>query len=370
MADFNLKSLYGALSQVLSSIAPDIESVRKLDAQMTDLKLSTNATTKELKDFYYSSAETAKQLGRATQEVMSQTNEWAKLGYGIKEAAELAKNSMIFDSISPNLDIGTATSSLSNALKAFRLDADETLDGIISKINVIGNTGSLSNGDIADVLISSSDAMSRANNTLEETIALCAAASDAVSDTSLIGDTLESVAANIQEKGTLIKELTQTASSPGGITLFTDENNETFKSTYQILSDISSVWDNMDTDSRELLIDSLAVEGNEDVLSSMITGFDAARNSMDLMAGSAGSAMQSMNEVYDSLDYKLNRLSETGTEITQNLFGGDEMKAAVDGINSVGNAVEWITDKLGLLGTIGAGAGLFAGIKNIGRAQC
>lgn len=367
MADFNLKSLYGALSQVLSSIAPDIESVRKLDAQMTDLKLSTNATTKELKDFYYSSAQTAKQLGRATQEVMSQTNEWARLGYSIKEAAELAKNSMIFDSISPDLDISMATDSLSSALKSFKLDADEALDGIINKINVIGNSSALSNGNIADILNNSSEAMSRANNTLEETIALSTAASQATSDTGLIGETLNALAENVQEKSTIINKLTETLSYPDGISLFTDADNDTFRSTYEILSDISSAWNDMGTENREQLISSLSGEESNEILSSIITNFDTARNSMDLMAGSAGSAMQSMNEVYDSLDYKLNRLSETGTEIAQNLFGGDEMKAAVDGINSVGNAVEWITDKLGLLGTSGAISGLLMNRAGIGE---
>ena len=368
MADFDLKALYGALGKLLSSIDPGIQAVRKLDTEMTDLKLSTNATTKELKDFYYSSTDIAKQLGKSTKEVMSQTNEWVRLGYSIKEASALAKNTMILEAISPGMDMGTAADSLTNTLKSLRLDADEALDGIINKINVIGNSGSLSNAGIADILNSSSEAMSRANNTLEETIALSAAASQATTDTGLIGDTLNAMAENIQEKSMLISDLTRNTSTPDGITLFTDADNDTFRSTYQILSDISSVWNNMGTGNREQLISSLADGESGEILSSIITNFDTARNSMELMAGSAGSAMQSMGEVYDSLDYKLNRLSETGTGIAKNLFGGSEMKTVVDGINSVGNAVEWITDKFGLLGTIGAGAGLFAGIKNAGRA--
>lgn len=367
MADFDLKALYGALGNLLSSIDPGIQAVRKLDIEMTDLKLSTNATTKELKDFYYSSTDIAKQLGKSTQEVMSQTNEWVRLGYSIKEASALAKNTMIFESISPGMDIGAAADSLTNTLKSFRLDADEALDGIINKINVIGNSGSLSNTDIADILNSSSEAMSRANNTLEETIALSTAASQATTDTGLIGNTLNAMAENIQEKSMLISDLTRNTSTLDGINLFTDADNDTFRSTYQILSDISSVWNNMDTGNREQLISSLADGESSEIISSIITNFDTARNSMDLMAGSAGSAMQSMGEVYDSLDYKLNRLSETGMGIAKNLFGGSEMKTVVDGINSVGNAVEWITDKIGLLGTSGAISGLLMNRAGIGE---
>ncbi|MCI8307571.1 MAG: phage tail tape measure protein, partial [Lachnospiraceae bacterium] len=344
-----------------------IQTVRELDAEMTDLKLSTNATTKELKDFYYSSAETAKQLGTSTQEIMSQTNKWARLGYSIKEASALAKNAVILNSISPGLDMDDAAESLSAALQSFRLDADDALDGIISKINVIGHSGLINNSGIADILNSTSAAMSEANNTLEETIALSAAASQATPDTGLIGDTLNALAKNIQDKGSIISKLTETRSSPGGISPFTDVDNDTLRSTYQILSDIASVWNDMDTANREQLISSLAAGESGDVLSSIITNFDTARNSMTLMAGSAGSAMQSMDAVYDGLDFKLNRLSETGTGIAQNLFGGSEMKTVVDGINAVGNAVEWVTGKLGLLGTSGAISGLLMNRAGIGE---
>lgn len=367
MANFDLNALQGAIGEILTSIEPGLNSARKLDAEMTQLKLSTNATTKELKDFYYSSSETAKYLGKTTQEVMSQTNEWAHLGYSIKEASALAKNSMILESISPGLNMDTAAASLSEALQSFRLDADDTLDEIVNKINVIGTTGILNNSDIANILNNSSEAMSRANNSLEETIALSTAASQVTSDTGQIGDTLNALAENMQEKSLLVSNLTQSTSSPDGINLFTDADNDTFKSTYQILSDISSVWNELDTGNREELISSLAGEENSEILYSIITNFDTARKSMGLMAGSAGSAMNSMNDVYDSLDYKLNRLSETGTGIAQNLFGGSEIKTVVDGINSVGSAVEWITGKIGLLGTSGAISGLLMNKAGIGE---
>ena len=88
---------------------------------------------------------------------------------------------------------------------------------------------------------------------------------------------------------------------------------------------------------------------------------------MDLMANSAGNADREMSVIMDSLDYKLNRLSETSTSVAQNLFKRDDMKTVVDGLTSVMNAIDKLTSKLGLFGSIGLGAGLFAGVKNIGK---
>lgn len=90
---------------------------------------------------------------------------------------------------------------------------------------------------------------------------------------------------------------------------------------------------------------------------------------MDLMANSAGSAEAEMSVIMDSLDFKLNRLSETSTSVAQNLFKREDMKTVVDGFTSVMNVVDKLTSKLGLFGSIGFGAGLFAGIKNIGKCR-
>ena len=108
---------------------------------------------------------------------------------------------------------------------------------------------------------------------------------------------------------------------------------------------------------------------NGQALAALISNFKSAQESMDLMANSAGSAEAEMSVIMDSLDFKLNRLSETSTSVAQNLFKREDMKTVVDGFTSVMNVVDKLTSKLGLFGSIGFGAGLFAGIKNIGKCR-
>ena len=56
------------------------------------------------------------------------------------------------------------------------------------------------------------------------------------------------------------------------------------------------------------------------IMAALISNFDAAKSSMESMANSAGNAMQEMEVIYDSIDYKTNRLKETGVGIAQNLL--------------------------------------------------
>ena len=51
-----------------------------------------------------------------------------------------------------------------------------------------------------------------------------------------------------------IADLTKTASTPGGISLFTDSSKTEYKSTYEILRDISKIYDELtDKEQAELL---------------------------------------------------------------------------------------------------------------------
>lgn len=164
--------IYSAIRAIRSGITDIVE----LDTALVDLRKTTDATEAELKEFYYTANDTAKQLGVTTKEVISAAAEWSRLGYSIKDAETMAKTSSIFASISPGVDIEKATDGLVSAMKAFNIEADDALDGVASKINAIGNSQAVSNENIVDFLTRSSSAMKEANNTLEETIALGTAA--------------------------------------------------------------------------------------------------------------------------------------------------------------------------------------------------
>ena len=87
------------------------------------------------------------------------------------------------------------------------------------------------------------------------------------------------------------------------------------------------------------------------------------------MANSAGNAEAEMAIVMDSVEHKANKFKETTTGIAQNLFQREDMKHVLDGANSLIGIFDKLTEKLGLFKTIGLGAGLFAGFKNVGMAE-
>ena len=161
-----------------------------------------------------------------------------------------------------------------------------------------------------------------------------------------------------------IADLTKTAATPGGISLFTDETKTEYKSTYQLLEEISKIYDQLTDKDQAQLLEALAGKRQGQIVAATIKNFSAAQKAMDNMANSAGDADKEMGVIQQSLEYKVNAMKESGVGIAQNLFKKDDMKAVVDVVTSVLSIIDALTEKLGLFGTIGVGAGITALVKN------
>lgn len=359
--------------------------VNELDYALVDLKKTARMTNSELNQFYYDANDTAKDIGATTKEILEQASAWSRLGYSSSETAtKMAKYSAMFRTISPGMNLGTATDGLVSVMKAFKIgeeNVDDVVDGIMSKINIIGNTKALNNTDIVDFLTRSSSAMAEANNSLEETIALGTAATEITRDAASVGQVLkttsmrirgydeetESYTNDLENLSGDIADLTKTASTPGGISLFTDETKQTYKSTYEILKDISEIWNQLSDKNQAQLLEKLAGKRNGQALAAIISNFDAAKDSMNSMANSAGSAEKEMDIAMDSVSFKLNKFKETFVGVAQNLLSRKETKTTVDGLTKIAEVIDKITGKVGLLGTIGLGFGLSKSINNTGK---
>ena len=277
-----VKDAFGKVAQWFSAtsmifktfnlIKRGVRTVIELDTAMVDLRKTTDATEAEYRQFYDTANETAKRLNMTTEAVISQTASWSRLGYSMDAAAKLAENSAIFAAVSPEMTVDEATDGLVSILKAFDIEAENSLDGIISKVNEVGNRFAVTNKDIVDALTRSSSAMAAANNTFEETIALATAGIEITRDSEGMGQGLKTLSMRIRAideeteeysediailRGQ-IADLTKVASNNyTGVSLFEPGAPETYRSTYDILQDISKIWGELTDKNRAQLLEAL-----------------------------------------------------------------------------------------------------------------
>lgn len=101
----------------------------------------------------------------------------------------------------------------------------------------------------------------------------------------------------------------------------------------------------------------------------MLNNLDTITESINKMETDTDSASRELEIALDSIEVKWGQLKETGVGVSQNLFKRDDMKSVIDGLTSLMEVIDALTSKLGLFGTIGFGAGLFAGWKNVGSPK-
>lgn len=174
----------------------------------------------------------------------------------------MAQLSSQFASISPGVNTENATDYLVSAMKAFGKTEEDVERSIMDNVNAIGNTMATTNGEIGEMLERSSAAMAAANNTIEETIALEAAAVEVTRNAETTGTAFRTISMRIRgyneesEDGAEeideslknisgdIADLTK-VNGKGGISIFSDKDKTEYKSTYQILKEISEIWDDL-----------------------------------------------------------------------------------------------------------------------------
>ena len=171
---------------------------------------------------------------------------------------------------------------------------------------------------------------------------------------------------NVEVLSGKIADLTKTASTPGGISLFTDETKSTYKSTYEILKDISVIWDELSDRDQAQLLEVVAAKRQGQVVAAILNNFEAVDSSLKTMSESAGNAEAEMSIIMESMEYKINALKETAVGTFQNMFRTEDMSNIIGALTGILNVLDWLTGTFGLLGTAMIAVPIVAFIKNFG----
>lgn len=243
-----------ALHKMQDALRIVYQNVVEIDTAVTELRKVSEYTGKSLEEYMGRAAEQAQKLGVSISDYVNSTADWKRLGYSDEDAENLATYSTLLKNVGDNIDdVNTSSSYLISTLQGFGLLADQAED-VVNKIDAVANTQPVTAKDLGEILTRSSAAMSAANNTLEETIALGTAANAVIQDADTVGTTLKSLSmylraaksdaenAGIEVDGMAnsVSELRSELKSLTGVDIMLDSKN--FKSTYQIMKELSQVW--------------------------------------------------------------------------------------------------------------------------------
>lgn len=162
-----------------------VNEVTEIDTAMTELRKVTEATNAEFEAFARSAGQTGRELGASISDVINATSTFSRAGYNLPDAEELGRIATLYKNVGDGINIDTASESLISVMKAFNIEAENSI-GIIDRINEVSNRAAIDSGGLGLALQRVASAMRAANNTLDETIALTTVANEIVQNPEMV----------------------------------------------------------------------------------------------------------------------------------------------------------------------------------------
>lgn len=128
---------YFGLNDIIRYGKEGIDTIRELDAAMTEVRKVSNATEAQYKSFQKTISSTAKEIATTNKELLNSSADFLRLGYSLDQASDLAKNATLFVNVGDGVDITEATEDMITAMKAFDIQAEDSIK-IVDDYNQIG----------------------------------------------------------------------------------------------------------------------------------------------------------------------------------------------------------------------------------------
>ena len=334
--------------------------VIKVDTALTELRKVSDASTERLQQSLQKSADTAKELGAAINDVVSVTADWSRLGYSVDDAEELARVTTLFKNVGDNMSAEDASSFMISTLKGFEMEADQAMD-IADKFNEVANNFAIDTAGIGDALQRSAAAFNAANTDLNESIALITATNAVVQNPESVGTMWKTVSARIrgakaelEDMGEDTEGLVESTSKLRGLVkgmtgfdIMEDEN--TFKSIYDIIIGIGEKWQELNDIDRAALLEALAGKRAGNALAAALNNIDDLKASYETALNASGSAMREQENYEKSIQFSIDRLRATAQDLAQDFMKADVIKGTIDALNKILELLDKIVESSGSL---------------------
>lgn len=346
-----------------------VTAVIDVDTAMTELRKVTDETEETYNRFLDNAVVRAKELGATVSDTVTATADFARLGYNIEDASQLADAAIIYKNVGDGIeDISEASESIISTMQAFGVAAEDSML-IVDKFNEVGNNFAISSKGVGDALLRSASALAAGNNTLDESIALITTANTIVQNPDVVGTTMKTISMYLRAAKTEAEDAGEStegmansvselrseilALTGNKVDIQIDEN--TFKSTYQIIKELSTVWDELTDISQANILEMIGGKRNSNVVAALIENFDLAESVVEDSANAAGSALAENEKYLDSINGKIAEFQATFQELSVTLISSDFVKSIVEfgtAILNIFNAIARVIDALGGLNTV------------------
>lgn len=348
------------VSMVINSLKKMVAEVISLDASMVELNKVFDASSEELEKVKDRAFELADGLGTTGKAVIDATTEFKRMGYTIDESLDLARVATIMTNVAEGItDTGEAANILTAILKGTGVSTEYAMS-LLDRLNEVSNNNAISFDALAHMLQESAATMNILGNNIDETIGMLTGAFAVIQDEKVgkalttIGLRIAGLNEDLEEETGLANDVSKALLKYAGINVF-DEQTGQIKSTYEIMKELSTVWDDLNKNEQTMLLNVLAGKQRADVAAAMLTNWEEVDKAIQDASDSMGSAVKEQEAYLNSIEGKINKFKNAFQKLSASIVDSDIVKGIVDFGTAIVKVIQFVVDfidKLGGLKTV------------------
>ena len=366
---------YGIIQRIPETIMNMANAVIEVDTAMTNLYKVTDETDAKYSEFLSNASKNAKSLGRDISSYITQTSEWAKLGYSMDSSSELAKVSSIYANVG-EVDDKTAVSDLVTVMKAYNMQDSQAMN-IADMLNELGNNYATSAGDLGAGLTKMASTMSMSNVSLEKSLAILTGGTEITQNAEELGNAikisvlrmrgqkgkLESLGENADDIESVSKMQTQILNMTKGAVNIMDSADPTkFRDYYDVMADIAEILPKLNQTDQSNLIETLFGKNRANQGQAILQAFQSGQiqKAYQTALNSAGSAQKEQDRWLQSAEAKIQQFKAQFQSLSTTAIDSNVFKGLIDSGTTLLNILTQLIDVGGgiplMLGAIGGTA--------------
>ena len=338
-----------------------LETVKELDAVMTETAVVTDFTVGDMWEKLPEYAAHAKALGSSIKDVYAATTLYYQQGLKTNEAMGVGVETMKMARIA-NLEAGDATQYMTAALRGFNMEVNELnaerVNDVYSELAAITAADT---SQIATAMSKTASIASAANMEFETTAALLAQIIETTQEApETAGTALKTIIARFSEVKKLREEGQMTGEDEEGeaidvnkiqgalraIGISMDDFFAGAEGLDSILLKLAEKWKDLDFETQRYIATTAAGSRQQSRFIAMMSDYERTMELATAANNSAGASQQQFDKTLDSMEAKLAKLTTAWQEFTMGLANNEILKGAVDALTFVLNAINKLIDAL------------------------
>ena len=348
-------SLTNGITLARRVISQATESIKELDAAMTETATVTDFSVGDMWDALPRYTQTANELGATTLGAYETMTLFYQQGLSTNEVFEVGTETMKMARIA-GLDYADATNLMTAALRGFNMELNETsaqrINDVYSELAAI--TAADTN-EIATAMTKTASIADSANMEFETTAALL---SQIIETTREPAETAGTAMKTIIARFTEMKEATsdlinvdgeevsvnkvEAALKSAGVAL-RDAKGE-FRDLDDVFLELSSRWNSLDIMTQRYIATMAAGSRQQSRFIAMMQNYDRTMELVDAAYDSAGASAQQFAKTQDSFEAKMNGLTNAWNEYLMGLANSDAVKGFIVALTELLNILNDLTE--------------------------